>query len=259
MSRTIKLISWNVNGVRAAYNKGFLDWLAKESPDILCVQETKAAVEQLSEDLLSPPGYRSYWHSAKKKGYSGVAVYTKTAPISVDCSIGIKRFDDEGRLIRVDYGGFVLFNVYFPNGKKDKERLDFKMDFYDAFLDCIDSVRREGRSVIFCGDVNTAHQEIDLARPKENEKASGFLPVERAWIDKVIQRGYVDAFRSLHPDRVAYSWWDLKSRARERNVGWRIDYIFVVQEMLSRVERAYILSDVMGSDHCPVAAELSID
>lgn len=256
MSRTIRLLSWNVNGIRAAYKKGFLGWLAEESPDILCIQETKARPEQLPRNLLEPDGYHSYWHWAEKKGYSGVAVYSRDDPVKVETSMGIEKFDTEGRLIKVEYQDFILFNVYFPNGKKDQERLTFKMDFYDAFLKMVEHVRQDHKRLIFCGDVNTAHKEIDLARPKENETVSGFLPIEREWIDKAVSLGYVDTFRHFRPEEVSYSWWDLKSRARERNVGWRIDYFFVTQETLDWVKSAFILTDVMGSDHCPVGIDL---
>jgi exodeoxyribonuclease III len=256
MSGTIKLLSWNVNGIRAAYRKGFSEWLAAASPDVLCIQETKASVDQLLSDIVRPEGYYSYWHSASKKGYSGVAVFSKREPLAVENVLGIQRFDEEGRLIRLDFDDFTLFNVYFPNGKASTERLKFKMEFYEAFLKHIEELRKQRKRLIFTGDVNTAHREIDLARPKENEKVSGFLPVEREWIDLVISGGYVDTFRHFHPDLVQYSWWDLKTRARDRDVGWRIDYVFVSAEMLESVKDAFILSDVPGSDHCPVGVEI---
>lgn len=255
---TKRLLTWNVNGIRAAQRKGFLDWLAAESPDILCVQETKARPEQLPRRMLEPPGYTTYWNSAEKKGYSGVAIYTKQEPLSVENSMGIKRFDNEGRFLKARFSDFTLFNVYFPNGKKDQERLQYKMDFYAGFLEMVEDLRKENERIVFCGDVNTAHREIDLARPKENEKVSGFLPIEREWIDKVIGLGWVDTFRALHPEAVAYSWWDLKSRARERNVGWRIDYVFLTGRMLDSLKSAFIMADVMGSDHCPVGVELDL-
>jgi exodeoxyribonuclease-3 len=257
MSRIVKLLSWNVNGIRAVHKKGFLDWLLEESPDILCVQETRARPEQIPRELLDPGGYRSYWHWAEKKGYSGVAVYSKMEPVNVQNGLGIQRFDSEGRVIRLDFQGFTLFNVYFPNGKKDEERLDFKMDFYDAFLDHLELIRKDKR-VIFCGDVNTAHKEIDLARPKENETVSGFLPIERSWIDKVICLGYEDTFRLFNSNSGEYSWWDLKSRARVRNVGWRIDYVFAAKEIAGCVKNGFILQHVMGSDHCPVGVDLEL-
>jgi len=252
----LKLLSWNVNGIRAVHGKGFLDWLAEESPDILCVQETKARPEQLPRALLEPAGYHSYWHWAEKKGYSGVAVYSKPEPLKVETSMGIDRFDAEGRFIKLEYEDFILFNVYFPNGKKDAERLKFKLDFYDAFLEMIEGLRKNHGRLVFCGDVNTAHREIDLARPKANEKVSGFLPIERTWIDRCVSLGHMDTFRHFYPGEVRYSWWDYKSRARERNVGWRIDYVFVTKNMLDSVKDAFILTEVIGSDHCPVGIRL---
>ncbi len=256
MAQIIRIESWNVNGIRAAYKKGFISWLTSSAPDILCVQETKADAEELPRAIVEAEGYSSYWHSSQQKGRSGVAVYTKKKPLHVDKKLGIKKFDDEGRLLRLDFENFILFNVYFPNGKASAERLKFKLDFYEAFLDHIEALRRQFPHLIFVGDVNTAHQEIDLARPKANEKISGFLPIEREWIDLAMSRGYVDTFRHYYPDKIQYSWWDLKTRARERNVGWRIDYVFATREMMDSVKSAFILSDVMGSDHCPVGIEL---
>ena len=256
MSDIIKLLSWNVNGIRGICKKGFTQWLLSESPDVLCIQETKASADQLSDDVVGPTGYRSYWNSASRRGYSGVAVYCKEEPVSVQNGMGIDKFDEEGRVIRLDFTDFTLFNVYFPNGKASAERLKFKMDFYEEFLHQIDDLKKRKKRLIFTGDVNTAHQEMDIARPKENAKVSGFLPIEREWIDRVISHGYVDTFRHLYPDTVQYSWWDLKTRARERNVGWRIDYVFVSKEMLTSVKNAFILSHVTGSDHCPVGIDL---
>jgi exodeoxyribonuclease III len=256
MSTTITLLSWNVNGIRAVAKKGFIPWVQSAAPDILCIQETKASVDQLSPDLVNVAGYHSFWSSAKRKGYSGVAVYSRLEPVRVETSLGIPRFDEEGRVLQLEFEAFTLLNVYFPNGKSGSDRLKFKMDFYDAFLDRIEGFRSSNKPLIFVGDVNTAHSEIDLARPKENEKVSGFLPQERAWIDAVISRGYVDTFRRLHPEDIQYSWWDLKSRARERNVGWRIDYIFATEDMVPALRRAFIMTEVMGSDHCPVGIEL---
>ncbi len=258
MPEKLKLLSWNVNGIRAAYKKGLLEWMQEASPDILCVQETKASPEQLPKQLLEPQGYHAYWDSADKKGYSGVGVYSKTRPSAVHTGMGISRFDSEGRMLRLDFDGFVLFNVYFPNGKKNRERLQFKLDFYDAFLDHIEKLRRKNTRLIFCGDVNTAHKEIDLARPKENEKVSGFLPIEREWIDRVVDAGYLDTFRLFCSDPGRYSWWDQKTRARERNIGWRIDYVFASKEMVPQVKDASILEEVQGSDHCPIGVDLVI-
>lgn len=254
----MKLISWNVNGLRAIAKKGFLDWLYRTKPDIVGLQETKAEAEQLPEEVRNPKGYFSYFtHSKGRKGYSGVALYTKAEPKKVEYGIGIKKFDDEGRIIIGHYEHFVLLNVYFPNGGGGPERLKYKLDFYDAFLKHIERLRKKGKRVIFCGDINTAHEAIDLARPKENEKNTGFLPEERAWIDELIYHGYVDTFRHFHPHKEdAYSYWDMKTHARERNVGWRIDYFFVAPELLGKLRSAGISESVYGSDHCPVWTEL---
>jgi exodeoxyribonuclease III len=256
MAKTIKIMSWNVNGIRGAYKKGMIDWLTSASPDILCLQETKAGVEQLPKALAEPEGYYSYWNASEQKGRSGVAIYTKIKPATVELKLGIEKFDTEGRFIRLDFKDFVLFNVYFPNGKASPERLKFKLEFYDFFLGYIEKLRKDFNRLIFLGDVNTAHEEMDIARPKANEKISGFLPIERKWISKAVSLGYVDTFRHFYPDKIQYSWWDLKTRARERNVGWRIDYVFVAKDMLNSLKSAYILSDVMGSDHCPVGINL---
>ena len=254
---TIRVLSWNVNGLRAALKKGFLDWLTRESPDILCLQETKAAPDQLPDSLLNIEGYTSYFSSAERKGYSGVGLYTKEKPDQVNYGFGIETFDYEGRTIVADYRDFVLLNVYFPNGKSSTERLDYKMRFYDAFLGFMDQIKSGGRNVVLCGDVNTAHKEIDLARPRENKDISGFLPEERAWVDKLLSHGYVDTFRMFNDKPDQYTYWDQMSRARERNVGWRIDYFFVDEGFTNRVTGGYIFPEVMGSDHCPVGIDIS--
>lgn len=258
MKSAIKIISWNVNGIRANVKKGSFDWLLQESPDIFCLQETKAHPEQLEEGVRSPAGYHSYFdHSKGRKGYSGVAIYSKIRPNKIEYALGIEELDQEGRFISAFFDDFVLINTYFPNGGGGPERLDFKLRFYDAFLDYINKLRKAGHEVIFCGDINTAHTEIDLARPKENEENTGFLPVERAWIDQVISCGYIDIFRHLYPKKTgAYTYWDMKTFARERNVGWRIDYFFVSPALLGKVTKASILNTIYGSDHCPISLEL---
>lgn len=257
---TIRLLSWNVNGIRAIHKKGFIDWVLKENPDILCLQETKAHPEQLPKELINIDSYESYFsHSKIKKGYSGVAVYSKLKPSNVKYGLGIPKFDDEGRTLILDYGNFILFNIYFPNGKMSDERLQYKMDFYDAFLDYADALVKQGRKLIICGDVNTAHKEIDLARPKENEKTSGFLPIERQWIDKFLSHGFIDTFRMFNNQPGNYTWWDMQTRARERNVGWRIDYFFISENFKSHLVNAFIMPDVMGSDHCPIGIEIRLD
>ena len=251
-------ISWNVNGVRSVERKGFLDWLVKSNYDVVSLQETKVADHAiLSEALRQPDGYRSYWHGATEKlGYSGVAVFTKKEPKSARADFGQTILSGEGRVLELNYGDWLFLTVYFPNGKASPARLEYKLNFYREFLAYLKQKRSEGHSIIFGGDVNTAHHEIDLARPQENEKISGFLPIERAWLDEVEQAGFVDSFRYFSTEAGQYTWWDQKSRARDRNVGWRIDYFFVSADLLPRLKRAFILSDVLGSDHCPVGIEL---
>jgi exodeoxyribonuclease-3 len=251
-----RVLCWNVNGIRAVARKGFLDWLRLESPDILCLQETKAHPDQVDESLRSPDGYHAYWTLPETLGYSGVATFSRVEPLSVNRDLGVKRYDIEGRVLVTEHADFTLFNVYFPNGKKDAKRLQYKMDFYDEFLRFVEPLRAEGRKLIVCGDVNTAHREIDLARPKENSKVSGFLPMEREWIDKLTAAGFVDTFRRFNTEPHQYTWWDMKSRARERNVGWRIDYFFVTQNLLPHLTSAFIMPEVMGSDHCPIGIVL---
>jgi exodeoxyribonuclease-3 len=251
-----KILSWNVNGIRAVQKKGFLDWLAKESPDVLCVQETKAHPDQLDAFLLNPPGYHVFWVSAVKKGYSGVATFTRDKPVSVRPGFGISRFDEEGRVLLCEYPGLVLLNIYFPNGKASEERLRYKLDFYEETLKFVRALKSQGKRVIISGDYNTAHKPIDLARPEANQDVSGFLPVERQWLDRWIENGQVDIFRKFNPHPERYTWWDLKSFARQRNVGWRIDYHFVSGDLVPDVTGADILADVLGSDHCPVSLEL---
>lgn len=256
----MRIVSWNVNGLRAIHNRGdFLPFVEKEKADVLCIQEIKADDHQLPDELRVIDGYSAYFCSSKtKKGYSGVAIYAKRQPNKVVYGMGIPKFDDEGRLLGLFYDDFVILNVYFPNGGQGPHRIEYKMEYYAAFLKYIELLRKQRLGVIFCGDVNTAHAEIDLARPKENAKNTGFLPQERAWIDEVVDRGYVDVYRHFYPKKAkAYTYWDIKSRARERNVGWRIDYFFVNKEFLPRVKGTKILPDVMGSDHCPIRLDIA--
>jgi len=253
----MKLVSWNVNGLRAVVKKGNFNAVFETDPDILCLQETKAHPDQLPEEVRSIPGYFSYFdHSKVKKGYSGVAIYSKVKPEKIE-GIGIEKFDDEGRTLVAHFKDFVLLNVYFPNGGGGPDRLKYKMEYYDSFLKFIEKLHKSGKKIIFCGDVNTAHEAIDLARPKENEENTGFLPMERAWIDKVVKHGYIDTFRFMHPDKKdAYSYWDMKTFARDRNVGWRIDYFFVSDDLKDKIKKAEILDTILGSDHCPILLEL---
>lgn len=255
----MKIVSWNVNGLRSLAKENYWEsFLRGVKPDIFCLQETKASPDQLTEPFLSPAGYSAFFASSQvKKGYSGVALYSKVEPLSVLYGMGIKEFDQEGRVIAGEFEDFWLINAYFPNGGQGPERLDYKMRFYDAFLTFAEKLRKQ-KPVIFCGDVNTAHEEIDLARPKENEQNTGFLPDERAWIDEVIAAGYLDSFRRLHPHtKDAYTYWDMKTRARDRNVGWRIDYFFVSSEYAPHMKKAEIHTDIFGSDHCPLSITLS--
>lgn len=255
----MRIISWNVNGIRANVKNGGFDWLLAQSADIFCLQETKANREQLDEKVVHPVGYFSYFdHSKGRKGYSGVAVYTKKEPNKVEYGLGIEEFDQEGRFLALYFNKFVFINTYFPNGGSGPHRLEFKLKYYDHFLNYINNLRKEGYEIIFCGDINTAHKEYDLARPKENINNTGFLPIERAWLDKVVQNGYLDSFRLIHPDeRSKYTYWDMKTFSRDRNVGWRIDYFFISDGLKKAVKKAEILDNVLGSDHCPI--ELVID
>lgn len=256
----MKFISWNVNGLRAVHKKGNFKWICEQDADFFCLQEVKANPDQLLAEIKEIEGYKSYFDYSKiKKGYSGVAVYTKEEPLKVDYGMGIKEFDDEGRLLGLHYKDFVLFNIYFPNGGGGPIRLDYKLRFYDAFLHYIEKIRKSGKKIIFCGDINTAHEAIDLARPKENEENTGFLPEERAWLDEVVNHGYVDTFRHFYPTKAgAYTYWDQKTAARERNVGWRIDYFFISPDLLKHLKSAKIHNEIYGSDHCPIEIVLNI-
>jgi len=253
----MKILSWNVNGIRAAQRKGFLEWLERESPDILGIQETKAHEDQLDLFLLNPNGYHTYWSKPERKGYSGVALFTKKRPKSVELGFGVSKFDSEGRWLQAVYDDLVFITCYFPNGKASNERLQYKMDFYCEAMKAVKSLKKKHKKIIICGDYNTAHKAIDLARPKENRNVSGFLPEECAWLDEWVSAGQVDIFREFHKDEPEhYTWWDMKSAARDRNVGWRIDYHFVTEDLAPQVKRAWNLTEVMGSDHCPVGIEL---
>jgi len=254
----MNIISWNVNGIRAWHKKGKLEWLLKENPDMFCIQETKVEFEQLPEELKSIPGYHAYFdHSKGRKGYSGVAIYSKTEPRNIDYGLGVKKLDKEGRFIALHYDGFTLINIYFPNGGGGPIRLAFKLEYYDAFLKYILKLTKKGIPVVFCGDINTAHTEIDLARPKENANNTGFLPIERAWLDKVVEKGFIDTFRLKHPKVIgSYTYWDMKTFARDRNVGWRIDYFFVSKDLKERIKDISIMDSVLGSDHCPLKLTL---
>lgn len=253
-----KLISWNVNGIRAAEKKGLLDYIQKSDADVVALQETKAMPEQLTDALLNPTGYHAYFHAGERKGYSGTAVYSRVEPISIQTGLGIDEFDHEGRTMILQFPSFTLFNVYYPNGGSGEERLGFKLRFYEAFLETVRELDRIGRPLVICGDVNTAHHDIDLAEPERNRETSGFLPREREFLDKLLAMGFTDTFRQFHPEPGQYTWWDMYTRARRYNKGWRIDYFFVNQPLQPLVRDAWIEPAVEGSDHCPIGLLLDI-
>ena len=245
----MKLISWNVNGLRACITKGFYDFFQQEDADIFCLGETKMQPEQA---VIETPGYHQYWNSAVKKGYSGVAIFTKKEPLSVQYGLGIEEHDQEGRVITLEFEDFFLVNVYTPNSKDGLLRLDYRMIWEDAFRAHLNKLD-ESKPVIVCGDMNVAHQEIDLKNPKNNHKNPGFTDEERAKMTELLASGFIDSFRTLYPDKTdAYSWWSYRARAREKNVGWRIDYFLTSARMKEQIEDAVIYADILGSDHCPV-------
>jgi len=258
----IRLVSWNVNGLRAVMKKGFLESLDKLDADIVALQETRLQASQLTGSMRRVGDYEAYFsHASVKKGYSGTAVYTRISPEQVRHGIGVERFDNEGRIIELKLGDVIFFNVYFPNGQMSDERLQYKLDFYEAFFAHADEWRRRGYGVIVTGDFNTAHNEIDLKNPGANANRSGFLRIERDWLDQIVDRGYVDTFRALYPDTVKYSWWTYRFNARKNNAGWRIDYFFVSRDLFDngRVHDAFIDNSIHGSDHCPVGLVLNMD
>ena len=255
---TVRLLSWNVNGIRSVIRKGFWDWLQTDTPDLLCLQETRIQTDQLTGRMRNPTGYYSHWVTGEKRGYSGVATFSRREPQAVRAGMGEPQFDVEGRVLTTEFPAFTLVNAYFPSGQRGHERVAYKLEFYDALLSYCQDLRAEGHRLVICGDFNTAHQAIDLARPKQNKKTSGFLPEEREALTRWLESGFVDSFRALNPDEVAYSWWTYRANARARNVGWRLDYFLVDEALMQFVRDASILSDVPGSDHCPVALELDL-
>src|SRR5688500_13032670 len=248
---TYKLLSWNVNGLRAVMKKNFMDWFNGQNADMVCLQETKLQYDQVPEELLKPLNYSAYYNSAERKGYSGVALFTKPEPQRVMMSWGDERLDNEGRHIIADFPEFRLYDIYFPNGQKGHERIAYKLAYYDSLFAHIKEQRQLGKKIIITGDINTAHTEIELGCTKENERNSGFLPEERAWLDKLVAHGYVDTFRMFQSEGGHYSYWDQRFFARDRNIGWRIDYFFISDDLKPHVKEAFIQSEVLGSDHCP--------
>lgn len=259
--KELRLVSWNVNGLRAVLKKDFFDSVARMDPDILMLQETKLQEDQRTKAMTEFAPYQDFWaYSTVKKGYSGVAAYSKTTPNRVKTDFGMPAYDGEGRIIQMDFDAFTLFNIYFPNGQMSDERLDYKLGFYDWFLAYAQDLRDQGQSLIITGDFNTAHNEIDLKNPKPNSKRSGFLRIERDVLDRMVDMGYVDTFRHFYPDTVKYSWWSYRFNARKNNAGWRIDYFFVTRDLIDNgvVRDAYIDNDIFGSDHCPVGLVIEV-
>ena len=249
----MRITTWNVNGIRAVVNKDGFAWLDEIKPDVLGLQEIKAKPDQVPELIRSHPEYRSFWHSAERPGYSGTAVLYRKEPLSIKTGLGVGAFDNKGRTTRMEYPDFFLYAIYFPSGGQENKRVPFKLDFYARLLEICDAHHARGEKVILTGDFNTAHNEIDLANPKENEKNTGFLPEERVWITRYLEHGFVDAYRALYPDKVEYTWWTYRTNARARNIGWRLDYFLVSEGLMERVEDVEIHGEVMGSDHCPVS------
>lgn len=253
----MRIASWNVNGIRACAKKGFFEWLERSSPDIVCLQETRAVTEQLGEQELRPPGYLSYWQSAEKKGYSGVAIYTKHEPTAWK-TLGVPEFDSEGRVLLLEFDSFVVGSAYFPNSQDGGKRLEYKLRFCDALSSELDRLVAAGKDIVLAGDYNIAHKPIDLARPGENEGSPGYLPEERAWMSTFLEAGYVDTFRSFNQEPDEYTWWSYRAGARARNIGWRIDYHCVNRRLAPKLSSATIQADVHGSDHCPILLEISV-
>ena len=254
---TIKLVSWNVNGIRAVSKKEeFWSWLDNTDSDIINFQEVRAEKSKIPEKLLNIKGYTTYFNEAEKKGYSGVGTYTKMEPIGVEKGLGIESLDKEGRVLQMEYPEFTLFNIYFPNSGMEAKRLDYKVDFCEALLEVMLKLKNDGKNVVVTGDYNIAHNPIDVYSPQNCEGKSGYLPEERAWLDKVEEAGFIDTFRLFDESAENYTWWSYRTRARERNAGWRLDYFYVNEEMKDNVKAAGILKDVYGSDHCPVTLEL---
>jgi exodeoxyribonuclease III len=251
----LKILSYNVNGIRAALNKGFADWLHAAAPDVICLQETKAMEEQVDTAVFEDLGYQHHWHSAQKKGYSGVAILTKTQPLHVEYGTGIDHMDFEGRVIRADFEKVSVISLYLPSGT-NIDRLEYKFKFMDDFQNYINSLKEKHPRLVICGDYNICHRAIDIHDPVRNKNVSGFLPEEREWIDGFMKNGFVDSFRHLNPEPHQYSWWSYRANSRNNNKGWRIDYNLVSENLKNNIERAYILPDAKHSDHCPVALEL---
>jgi exodeoxyribonuclease III len=254
----MRIYSFNVNGIRSAINKGFIEWLKNEQPEIVCLQETKAQPHQIPTAYFEQLGYQTHIHSAVKKGYSGVATLSKTSADNILAGIGIKKYDDEGRILRMDFGPVTLINVYIPSGTTGDIRQTVKMEFLDDFLSYISNRKKDRENLIICGDFNICHKPIDINRPEKHKKSSGFLPEEREWMDKFIKCGFIDTFREFNKAPEQYSWWSYRANAREKNLGWRIDYHFITTSLRVKLTNAGIHKDVIQSDHCPVSIDISL-
>ncbi|MFC2152171.1 exodeoxyribonuclease III [Bacteroidota bacterium] len=251
-----KIFSYNVNGIRAAINKGFIEWLKKANPDIISIQETKAHKEQVETNLLDELGYKHYWFSAEKKGYSSVAIFSKNEPNNVYTGIGLEKYDIEGRTIRADFGDITLINSYFPSGTTGTVRQEYKMEYLSDFQKYIDKLKEERPKIIVSGDFNICHKPIDINHPERHKKTSGFLPEEREWVDQFVASGFIDTFREFNKEPEQYSWWSYRAGSRIKNLGWRIDYHMISEALQPQLKNASILQDVHHSDHCPVAIEV---
>jgi len=249
----MKITTWNVNGLRAAIGKNILEWIKSYQADVVCLQEIKAREDQIDIPAVAASGYQYIFNPAQRPGYSGTANLYLSQPINITKGMGNDLFDNEGRIIRFSYPDFELFNIYFPNGGRELERVPYKLDFYAYLLDMCDEMMKAGKQIILTGDFNTAHKEIDLKNPKENEKHTGFLPEERVWIDHYLEHGFIDVFRLLYPQEVKYTWWTYRFKAREKDIGWRLDYFLVTKGILDRTSDVITHGDVLGSDHCPVS------
>ena len=254
MQKTLNILSWNVNGIRSVNRNGFIEFLKEHSPDILCIQEIKSGKKDIPSELTSSFTYKTYWNPAEKKGYSGTAVFTKERPLKVEYNLEMERFDREGRSIILEYPDFILINLYFPHGGREKENIPYKLDAYRHFLKTIKEIKE--KPIILCGDFNVAHKDIDLERPKDNMNNTMFTHEERKCIDSIIKEGFTDTFRLFNKEKGNYTWWPYMKDLRERNIGWRIDYIFISESLKPKVKDAFILKKVKGSDHCPIGIEI---
>lgn len=251
-------LSYNVNGIRAAMTKDWINWLKSVDPDVVCLQEIKAQTDQLDLTVFEALGYKTYWYPAQKKGYSGVAVFSKKEPDHVEYGCGIGKYDDEGRILRADFGDFSVLSCYFPSGSSGEDRQDFKMEFLADFEPYVGALKKTRKKLLISGDVNICHEAIDIHNPVSNKNSSGFLPEERAWVSQFLKTGFVDTFRHLNKEGGNYTWWSYRFSARKKNLGWRIDYHFISENLLPQLKRSVILADAVHSDHCPILVELDV-